>query len=195
MSSLPFDQDNFPEASIKGLKIPHGGFWLFAYGSLMWDADFRYTERKRAVLTGYHRSLCVYSWRYRGTIEKPGLVFGLDRGGMTQGVAYRIGARFARRTFEELFRREMPTKVYRPTWLPVRLLDGRIRRATALAFVADNAHPQYTGRLTDMQATELIRQGHGMNGPCCDYITNTIDALRREGIRDLKLERIAGKLD
>lgn len=194
MRSLPFDQDTIPEASTKGHDIPHRGFWLFAYGSLMWHPDFKYAARRRAVLYGYHRALCVYSWRYRGTIEKPGLVFGLARGGMTKGFAYRIRATHSRTVFEDLFKREMPTKVYTPTWLPVLLQDGPRRRVPALAFVADPANPQYTGRLTDAETVALIRQGCGLRGPCADYIVNTVKCLRCEGIRDLKLERIAAKL-
>lgn len=194
MRRLPFDLDNLPEASTKGHDIPHKGFWLFAYGSLMWQPDFHYAERRRAVLDGYHRALCVYSWRYRGTVEKPGLVFGLDRGGMTKGFAFRVRPIHARNVFEELFKREMPTKVYKPTWLPIRLQDGGRRRVSALAFVADPANPQYTGRLTDAETIALIHQGCGVRGPCADYIVNTVRCLRREGIRDLALERIAAKL-
>ena len=64
--------------------------WVFAYGSLMWDPGFAHVEAQPALLRGYHRRFCVYSHRYRGTPERPGLVLGLDRGGACKGIAYRV---------------------------------------------------------------------------------------------------------
>ena len=65
-------------------------FWVFGYGSLIWNPGFAFIDRKQAMIRGYHRSLCMYSYMYRGTPERPGLVLGLDRGGFCHGVAYRV---------------------------------------------------------------------------------------------------------
>src|SRR5262245_44777145 len=67
-------------------------FWVFGYGSLMWNPGFHYIERQQAIVHGFHRSLCMYSYMYRGTPERPGLVLGLDRGGACHGVAFRVAA-------------------------------------------------------------------------------------------------------
>lgn len=80
-------------ASITGELIwpDEGGVaWVFGYGSLMWEPGFPYLERRRALLIGYHRSLCILSIRNRGTVERPGLALGLDRGGACRGFAFRI---------------------------------------------------------------------------------------------------------
>ena len=66
------------------------GFWVFGYGSLMWDPGFDFAEKRVGLLRGYHRSFCLYSHRYRGTPEKPGLVLGLDRGGCCRGMVLRL---------------------------------------------------------------------------------------------------------
>ena len=69
---------------------PTESFWLFAYGSLMWQTDFPFKEQHLATIYGYHRALCIYSWTYRGTEQNPGLVFGLEEGDTTQGIVFKI---------------------------------------------------------------------------------------------------------
>ena len=52
-------------------------YWVFAYGSLMWNPGFATPETQAARLHGWHRAFCIYSEHYRGTPKRPGLILGL----------------------------------------------------------------------------------------------------------------------
>jgi cation transport protein ChaC len=160
----------------------HPAIWIFGYGSLMWDPGFPFTERATALLHGFHRAFCVYSRRYRGTPERPGLVLGLQPGGSCRGIAYRIAESHRDEAHAYLKEREMTNSVYEERHLPVLLGDGR--RVHAQAYVVDRKHPQYTGRLTLEKVAELICQGVGDRGPCAEYLINTVRHLDELGIKD-----------
>jgi glutathione-specific gamma-glutamylcyclotransferase len=159
--------------------------WVFGYGSLMWRPGFAHIEAVPARLYGAHRALCVYSFRHRGTPEKPGLVLGLDHGGSCQGMAFRVEARLAQETIAYLTAREQVNYVYRDVFHPLTLKDGR--KMHALVYLMDRKSAQYAGRLDQEAVLRLVKQGHGESGACRDYVLNTIDALAALGIRDHSL--------
>jgi cation transport protein ChaC len=163
--------------------------WVFGYGSLMWQPGFPFAERLTATVHGYHRALCIYSYHYRGTEARPGLVLGLDRGGSCQGVAFRVAAAEAPATLAYLRVRELVTNVYREVLLPARLSDGR--HVTALAYVADRAHAQYAHGLSPAEIEALVGSAVGVAGSDRDYVCNTQAHLAAIGIRDRMLERLA----
>src|SRR5947199_9790335 len=77
-------------------KKPKGaGWWIFAYGSLLWNPLFPVAEMRPAMLNCLHRRFCLWSLASRGTLDRPGLVLGLDRGGACRGVAMRLPAMLA----------------------------------------------------------------------------------------------------
>jgi glutathione-specific gamma-glutamylcyclotransferase len=156
--------------------------WVFAYGSLMWRPGFRHVETQPALLRGAHRALCVYSFHHRGTPECPGLVLGLDHGGSCHGIAFRVAAADAGETRAYLTEREQISYVYRDVMRPVILRDGR--RVEALAYVVERSHPQYAHGLDRADILTHIRQGHGLSGPCRDYVLSTIHSLSTLGIKD-----------
>ncbi|MBT3361072.1 MAG: gamma-glutamylcyclotransferase [Rhodospirillales bacterium] len=165
--------------------------WVFAYGSLMWRPDFPYLEMRPARLFGYHRALCIYSVRARGTDEVPGLVLGLDRGGSCVGRAYSVAPENWEEVRAYLIDREMGTGVYTPTFLRL-VLDGG-ERVTAYCFVARRDHVQYTGRLPDGRMVELLLQGVGQHGSATEYLANTVAHLDELGITAGPLHRILEK--
>jgi cation transport protein ChaC len=167
---------------------PDQDLWLFAYGSLIWNPAFHFAERRIARLHGYHRRYCLWTWLGRGTRERPGLMLGLDRGGSCAGVAYRIAAQSVETELDVIWRREMMTGSYAPTWVRLRTAEGPVE---AVAFVINHAHERYAERLNEAEVAAVVAIAEGRLGACRDYLFNTVDHLRELGLRDRGLERVA----
>ena len=171
-------------------------FWVFGYGSLMWDPGFPHVERRRAWVAGYERRLCLWSIRYRGTPGAPGLVLGLDSspGGRCTGIAYRVVPGAVRETRAYLDGREMVSYAYREVRLPVRLCSeegGTEEEIEALTYVMDPANPQYASGLSDRQCAEIVAASRGQRGENREYLENTLRRLAELNVREPGLERIA----
>jgi len=169
-------------------KPAGSGWWVFAYGSLLWNPLFPFADARPASLHGLHRHFCLWSMGSRGTVKVPGLVLGLDRGGSCQGVAYRLPARCARAELELLWRREMVVGSYRPRWLQVQSSGHSL---TALAFVVNRSHQQYAGRLALARQAKVLATAEGVFGSSADYLERARVALVTHGIVDPYLERLA----
>lgn len=161
--------------------------WLFAYGSLIWKADFPIAERHSARVHGYHRALRMWSRINRGTPEVPGLVFALLSGGSCQGMALRIPKSEVRAMLPDLWEREMPRPVYDPKWL--RCQTAAHGPLTALAFTLSRSSPNYTGRLNQEQLCQIFKTASGRFGSTLDYARQTHEHLLALGIRDAALEQ------
>ena len=172
----------------------HEDLWVFGYGSLMWRPGFEFIEQVPARLIGEHRALCVYSFDHRGTPEKPGLVLGLDRGGMCRGIAFRVAASKREGTIAYLRGREQVTSVYLETMRRIELEDEARRQMRALTYIVDRGHVQYAGRLSVEQSVHYVRQGHGRSGNNRDYVVETVRALEALGYRESDLHLIAARL-
>ncbi|WP_372621224.1 gamma-glutamylcyclotransferase [Falsiroseomonas sp.] len=171
--------------------------WVFAYGSLIWRPGFDHAGQHRALLRGFHRSFCLWSHRYRGTPEQPGLVLGLDRGGACHGVAFRVPGREAAEVLRYLDDRELPDGaevVYHRRLVPVRVLDMPGTVVPAVAYVVNRACRNYVPKLDPAKAAAVIAQGIGQMGANRDYLLNTLGHLTQLGVRDAGLERIAALL-
>lgn len=168
------------------------GHWVFGYGSLIWRPGFEFVVSHKATIAGAHRSLCIYSHRYRGTPERPGLVFGLRRGGSCNGMAFFVDEAKWAEVREYLREREQVSGVYRETWRQVRLSTGE--SVSALAFLVDENHPQYAGSLTLDEQVRIVSQGVGGAGANTDYVLNTVTHLAGMGIEDKHLRRLSQAL-
>jgi cation transport protein ChaC len=165
-----------------------GEHWVFGYGSLMWRPGFAFAERAKALLHGRRRAFCIYSVHHRGAPERPGLVLGLAPGGAVRGAAYRIAAPDWPGVYEYLIEREQPTETYVEARVRVRLDDGR--RVEAVAFLSDPLHPQWAGDLEPERQAQLIAGASGLSGRNIDYLTDLVEHLRAEGVRDHAMERL-----
>lgn len=167
-------------------------YWVFAYGSLMWDPQIPVCETVIARVSGYARSFCLRSICHRGTPERPGLVLGLlgQPGGECRGLALGIAAADWPEVLAELRRRELVTEAYAEAWLPLTLEDGRA--VEALAYVMRDDHWQTAPGLSLDEQAGIIATAHGGRGPNAEYLFNTVSHLEALGLVEPPLVTLAG---
>lgn len=168
-----------------------GDVWVFGYGSLIWNPAFHYVEKRTARVHGYHRRFCLWTQIGRGSAENPGLILGLESGGACRGVVFRVAAEAVETELDILWRREMFTGAYRPTWISA---HGSGESVPAVAFVINRENNRYAGRLSDEKIVRHIATAEGPMGPCRDYLFETVNHLAQLGIRDRRLEAMAAKV-
>ena len=164
-------------------------FWVFAYGSLIWNPEFDFEEQRRARARGWHRRFCLTLTRWRGTRELPALMLALDRGGTCVGIAYRLAGDDMHAQIVRLLKREIdanpPTNV--PRWIDVMAGDEKVK---ALAFVASPSGPAYAGRRSLSEVAHVLARAAGHWGSSAQYAYRTISMLEEHGIRDRNLWQI-----
>jgi len=168
-------------------------FWVFGYGSLMWNPGFEYEETELAQLSGYHRAPCIYSWVHRGTQDRPGIVLGLAPGGACSGMAFRVKSADAEHTIAYLRERELVTNVYVEVEKTIKLHSGKA--VNAITYVADTEHEQYAGALSAEVLIRQIEGSVGKSGKNEDYICDTANKLRSLKINDPLMEKLAGAFE
>jgi glutathione-specific gamma-glutamylcyclotransferase len=161
--------------------------WVFAYGSLIWKRGFPVAERRVGTLHGYHRQFCLLVKRFRGSPDAPGLMLGLERGGMCRGIVYRLADHERDEALRTIWAREILTAAYVPHWADVRTAEGLVR---AIVFVINRAHERYTGRLSEEAVADALARACGHVGSCAEYLLETVTHLEELGIRDRRLWRL-----
>jgi glutathione-specific gamma-glutamylcyclotransferase len=181
---VPVLSDAEQEASLRRIldeHDPRSDIWLFGYGSLVWNPIVHHEERRVARLHGFHRSFCLWSHVNRGSLQKPGLVLGLDSGGSCRGVAFRIGAHYASAELRLLWRREMVLGAYSPRWTEV---DAGNETLRAIAFFVNRDHPNYAGKLPLETVIKTLVSARGQLGTPAEYLLKTVRGLIEHGVRD-----------
>jgi cation transport protein ChaC len=175
------------------IEIPEpGDVWLFAYGSLMWEPGFAPAEVQPALLYGYHRAFCVRSRIYRGTVDEPGLVLGLDRGGSCRGRGLRIAAADRAAVLAYLAEREMPEDIYSCRRVQLEMAG---RRIAGYALVVNRGNGLYAGRLAAADIARIIAVSYGKRGTNRDYLVNTVRHLDQLGIDDGPMHRLLAEVE
>jgi glutathione-specific gamma-glutamylcyclotransferase len=181
---VPVLSDAEQEASLReilGGYEPGSDVWLFGYGSLVWNPLVHHEERRVARLHGFHRSFCLWSHVNRGSLQKPGLVLGLDSGGSCRGVAFRIAGHHAVSELRLLWRREMVLGAYSPRWTEVEAGNEPLR---AIAFFANRDHSNYAGKLPLETVIKTLVSTRGQLGTPAEYLLETVRGLIEHGVRD-----------
>ena len=143
------------------------GWWVFAYGSLLWNPLFPFADARPASLHGLHRHFCLWSMGSRGTVKVPGLVLGLDRGGSCHGVAYRLPARCAERSNSGIVATRNGCRLVPPRWLQVQSSGHSL---TALAFVATVRISNMRGVWRSRGRLKFWAAAEGVFGSSADYL-------------------------
>ena len=162
-------------------------FWIFGYGSLMWNPQFNFDARHVASIRGYHRAFRVWSRINRGTPESPGLVLTLERGGSCRGLVFRIAADRVQEEMGRIWKREMTYGSYCPKWLKCRVGDETI---PALAFTVNRECTGYTGDIPQDVMVHALAHAKGRYGAAHEYLFMTMQTLHEHGIRDSRVEHL-----
>lgn len=169
---------------------PADAFWVFAYGSLIWNPCFDVVERRVALAHGWRRIFCLgWDRRFRGNAENPGLMLALDRGGQCSGVAFRLDPETLRDSLDRLVRREMSMvpSSFPPRWIRVRTAEGPV---TALTFAMDRNSGRYIGHLSEEETADMLATACGFRGSMAEYLHATVEHLEQMGIHDSHLWRL-----
>ena len=171
-------------------------FWVFGYGSLMWNPGFDHAERVRADLHGYQRSFCLASVRYRGTADYPGLVLALEprEDAVCTGIAFRVSGPKAVDALEYLRERELGTASYFERRLPLTLTGHAQQRVRAICYVMDIDHDQYRGHFDDEQRAEIIANAIGPAGTNREYLFRTLENLDHLGVEEPAIRKLAARV-
>ena len=182
--------------------------WLFGYGSLVWRAEFPYTERRRAWIRGYSRRFWQASTDHRGLPDRPGRVVTLvpEAGARCLGVAYRLPdlaaeADGALRQLDHRERGGYTRRIATLEWAehpatapriegsrtptsPDRSASeapGRPSPVTAWFYIATPDNRNYLGPASVEAAALQIRRAQGPSGRNSEYVFELERFLRRHG--------------
>ena len=147
-------------AATLACRPDEGPVWIFGYGSLMWNPALEFTESCTGTLVGWHRAFCLRLTAGRGTAPEETLEQELTL----------------------LWKREMITGCYLPTWCQLDLDDGRT--VNAIVFIMDPRHPEYESDTRAQVIAPLIAAASGPLGTNAQYLFSLEQELIKLGMQD-----------
>ncbi len=160
---------------------------VFAYGSLIWNPALHFTRHFPGTLLGYQRRFCFWTILGRGCEDNPGLMLGLEPGGDCAGLVYEISAERKNGELDILFRREMVSYAYIPTWVDVESPQGVVK---ALTFVMDPDSDRHCGEIDPAKRIKHMATARGYLGNNSDYLFDLVENLKRLNISDPHMEQL-----
>jgi cation transport protein ChaC len=116
----------------------------------------------------------------------------LKEGGRTTGVAYRLPDATLEEELSLLWKREMITGCYMPSWCKLELDDGRT--VNALVFIMDPRHPLFEADTRAQVIAPLIAAASGPLGTNAQYLFSLDQELTRLGMRDDCLNELVSRV-
>lgn len=183
-----YDDDNYASATAAILAgKPDGPLWLFAYGSLIWKAEFPTEETRRAVAHGWQRAFSMKLERFRGSPEQPGYMMCLDVGGTCEGTVLRLKDDDLFDQVYKLLYREVGSDeaLESVRWIDVETSEGPLR---ALVFYArPHLLDCYEENRPLAEVAHALARACGHWGSGAEYLYNTVLHLEALGIHDTNL--------
>ena len=163
--------------------------WVYAYGALMWAPCFEPEIKLTGTLKGWARKPCLWTLTARGSKQQPGIVFALDKAQRTSchGLILRIAQSRLETDLLNLWRREMPAGLYKPTWLPV---TAATKEIMALCFTVNNDHKLFIKGISKNDLIYAITNANGEYGTCLDYYKKTLSSLNKLGLEDNNIHEL-----
>jgi cation transport protein ChaC len=161
--------------------------WIFAYGSLIWKRDFEIAEQRIGTALDWHRSFCLRLVAFRGSLDQPGLMMALDRGGRCEGVLLRVPEGQEQKTVQDLLYRELGSheQLESARWVNVQTHEGIVQ---ALTFYAGPRNLDgYVHEMPLSDAAHMLARACGKWGSGAEYLYNTVKHLEEAGIHDAHL--------
>ena len=156
----------------------HHSVWLFAYGSLIYKADFPFLERRPASIANWTRRFWQGSHDHRGTAAAPGRVATIvpQDGAVCDGMAYLVTPE----EFEHLDHREK--NGYLRLAIDITFEDGS--QVEGLVYIATEDNEAFLGAASELDIAHHIARSSGPSGPNSEYLIHLAAALRELGKDD-----------
>jgi len=158
------------------------GFWLFGYGSLIWNPSVPHVDRVPARLQGFTRRFWQGSHDHRGLPHAPGRVVTLieEAGSVCAGMAFRIPAHAATEVLGQLDHREK--NGYSRLLRRLDVASGQ--PIDALVYIAEPDNFAWLGPAPATTVAAQIATSAGPSGSNREYLERLAEALRELGADD-----------